>query len=204
MRPISKFVQELIFKRIKKRTDSAGQQLSCGTFQSTKDMKLHKYKKKPVVIEARQFKTNNAPNDDHMDSLVEWMNRETPVASHNSTDIFIQTLEGTMTASVGDYIIKGVRGEFYPCKMDIFSETYYAVGESGLSFGEAVDQMKSGNKVCRKGWNGKGMFIVMTTSTQSDEESMPYVTMFTASGQWQPGWNASTADIFATDWMVAE
>ena len=41
--------------------------------------------------------------------------------------IYIQTLEGTMLASVGDYIIKGVKGEFYPCKPDIFEATYEKV-----------------------------------------------------------------------------
>lgn len=55
-----------------------------------------KYRKKPVVIEAYQ-------TDKEMD---------------------IETLEGTMHASVGDYIITGVRGEQYPCKPDIFEQTY--------------------------------------------------------------------------------
>ena len=43
--------------------------------------------------------------------------------------IKIETLEGTMKASVGDYIIKGVNGEFYPCKPDIFEKTYEEVAE---------------------------------------------------------------------------
>lgn len=43
--------------------------------------------------------------------------------------MYIETLEGTMKASVGDYIIKGVNGEFYPCKPDIFEKTYEEVAE---------------------------------------------------------------------------
>lgn len=41
----------------------------------------------------------------------------------------IKTLEGVMTADIGDYIIKGVNGEFYPCKPDIFEKTYEEVKE---------------------------------------------------------------------------
>jgi len=41
----------------------------------------------------------------------------------------IKTLEGTMCADIGDYIIKGVNGEFYPCKPDIFEKIYEKVGE---------------------------------------------------------------------------
>lgn len=88
-----------------------------------------KYRKKPVVIDAVQFKTNNELRSPHMDSLINWINQESEkiMAYHNGTDIFIRTLEGTMKASVGDYIIKGVNGEFYPCKEDIFNKTYDAV-----------------------------------------------------------------------------
>jgi hypothetical protein len=93
------------------------------------------YRKKPVEIEARQFTTNNGPIE-HMDDLVAWMNEsgqpdryprltdDVPVARHDNTSIFINTLEGEHRADVGDYIIKGVKGEFYPCKPDIFEATY--------------------------------------------------------------------------------
>jgi len=51
----------------------------------------------------------------------------TGLAEHGMNFLEIQTLEGTMTASPGDWIIKGVQGEFYPCKPDIFEQTYEAV-----------------------------------------------------------------------------
>lgn len=90
-----------------------------------------KFRKKPVVIEARQFKTNNEPGPGapNMDELVLWMNqgKDSVVAWHNGTDIFIETLEDEMRASVGDWIIKGVKGEFYPCKPDVFELTYEPV-----------------------------------------------------------------------------
>ena len=66
-----------------------------------------------------------------MDAIVNWINQGKGPADrhawHNSTDIYINTLEGQMLARCGDYIIKGVQGEFYPCKPDIFLETYELV-----------------------------------------------------------------------------
>lgn len=85
------------------------------------------FKKRPVTVEARQFETNNARGDAHMDALVAWINGDgNKNAYHDGTDIFINTLEGIMTATVGDWIIKGVAGEFYPCKPSIFAQTYEA------------------------------------------------------------------------------
>ena len=88
-----------------------------------------KFRKKPVVIEARQFETNNEADEANMNDLVRWMNQgsATMQAWHNGTDIFIKTLDGEMRATVEDWIIKGVKGEFYPCKPEIFKATYEAV-----------------------------------------------------------------------------
>lgn len=87
-----------------------------------------KFRKKPVVIEAQQFVTNNesGPGAPNMDAIVLWMNqgRQEMLAWHNGTSIFIQTLEGTHRADCKDWIIQGVNGEFYPCKPDIFEKTY--------------------------------------------------------------------------------
>ena len=85
------------------------------------------YLKKPVVIEARQFITNNEVGSQQMDSIVDWINYGRLAgcgANHNGTDIYINTLEGVMRAECGDWIIKGVKGEFYPCKPEIFEATY--------------------------------------------------------------------------------
>ena len=89
------------------------------------------YRKRPVVIEARQFTTNNEAGSPQMDELVNWINqgRSTAGAWHNGTDLFIHTLEGEHRAIVGDWIIRGVAGEFYPCKPDIFKATYELVEE---------------------------------------------------------------------------
>ena len=78
-----------------------------------------KYRKKPVVIEAVQF-------DGTLQSL-EAMDIPEVSQELTSDTCQIETLEGVMTARKGDWIIKGVHGEFYPCKPDIFAATYEAV-----------------------------------------------------------------------------
>ena len=77
-----------------------------------------KYRKKPVVIEAIQWNGNNGEEIVNFVGLVGYTNGE---------NIIIPTLEGDMLASKGDYIIKGIKGEFYPCKPDIFEATYEEV-----------------------------------------------------------------------------
>lgn len=77
---------------------------------------MAKYRKKPVVIEAIQATLDN------VDELVEFC--EGNLKSHPLVGVVIETLEGKMNVSKGDYVIKGVKGEFYPCKPDIFEMTY--------------------------------------------------------------------------------
>lgn len=77
---------------------------------------MSKYKKKPVVIEAFKWQTDEAPKW--------WIDAEGTTIDVGTGSAFISTLEGIHEAKVGDYIIKGVRGELYPCKPDIFLETY--------------------------------------------------------------------------------
>lgn len=84
-------------------------------------MKMPKYRKKPVVIDAIQW---NGENWLEIDNFLGTYPHETFPAMGF---IEIETLEGIMTANLGDYIIKGVAGEFYPCKPDIFEKTYEAV-----------------------------------------------------------------------------
>lgn len=87
-----------------------------------------KFRKKPIEVWAMQFRTNNEDGSPNMDAIVNWINqgksKEELHAWHNGTNIFIDTLEGSMTAEVGDWVIRGVKGEFYPCKPDIFNMTY--------------------------------------------------------------------------------
>lgn len=95
---------------------------------------MTRYRKKPIEIEAVQY------TGDNVNEIAEFMHTSV-FALQISMDtalrmdgdyrwnkhIRIPTLEGTMTADCGDWIIKGVKGEFYPCKPDIFNETYEKV-----------------------------------------------------------------------------
>lgn len=83
---------------------------------------IQKYRKKPVVIEAIQW-------DGTYDNYVQIENWSYNVIKDitMSNSLIVPTLEGSITASIGDYIIKGVNGEFYPCKPDIFEKTYEKV-----------------------------------------------------------------------------
>lgn len=92
-----------------------------------------KFRKKPVVIEAVQY---DGFNKDEIDEFVGRQLGEYVIsdaawqvgAARPITKLVIPTLEGNMDAIMGDYIIKGVKGEFYPCKSDIFEQTYNRIG----------------------------------------------------------------------------
>lgn len=80
-----------------------------------------KFRKKPIVIEA--FKWTGGPNQTEDPVwIVEAI--KLGVVRIEYPNLYIQTLEGEMTASKGDWIIQGVQGEIYPCKPDIFEKTY--------------------------------------------------------------------------------
>lgn len=80
-------------------------------------MEVKKYVKKPIVIEAIQYTGENT--EDVVNFITD---RHCTIL--NDKRILINTLEGNIEASLNDYIIKGVQGEFYPCKPDIFKSTY--------------------------------------------------------------------------------
>lgn len=96
---------------------------------------MHKFRKKPVVIEAFQMTEarrwdnsewpnwlNTAWNKEIEEDGCFWCDKEPP-----HTRLYISTLEGPFKITFGDYIIRGVQGEIYPCKPDIFEATYEAV-----------------------------------------------------------------------------
>ena len=81
---------------------------------------MRRYVKKPIEIEAVQWTGDNRPEIWDFCSLCYF---NTDIES-GELKLMIQTLEGTMEASKGDFIIKGIKGEFYACKPDIFELTY--------------------------------------------------------------------------------
>lgn len=110
--------------------------------------------------------------------------------------------------------------------MFVFETSYKSSGE--LSFGHALVLAQEGFKIARKGWNGKNMFVAympaLNLPSYNTQEpgpkvndrtakyigkdtplnSLPYFAMFTAQGNWQPGWLASQSDMLANDWCIVE
>lgn len=104
--------------------------------------------------------------------------------------------------------------------VQLFNETYKEFipeDKEIKDFGWAIKQLKAGKKVARQGWNGKGMWIALMPALYLDKDiingrtkkhigegknldSQPYLVMWTATEQWQPGWLASQADVLAEDW----
>ena len=88
------------------------------------------FRKKPVVIEAMQLKYEAGG----VIAIIDWVaENNTIIRFDPARGLSIDTLEGVMHAEMGDWIIKGVKGEFYPCKPDIFDATYEP---EGLADGE--------------------------------------------------------------------
>lgn len=98
-----------------------------------------KYKKKPVVIEAVQYDGTDASYEEGLrftgGDLLWHKELKCPT---------IETLEGIMMVSIGDYIIKGIQGEFYPCKPDIFEATYDVYEVDGIQ----MDLLEDDGKIC--------------------------------------------------------
>ena len=75
------------------------------------------YRKKPILVEARQYTGDNFPE------LQDWSADHVELSDYRDDAICVYTPEGLLWFDEGDYVIKGVHGEFYPCQKDIFEET---------------------------------------------------------------------------------
>lgn len=197
---------------------------------------MKKYRKKPVVIEAIQLKVDN------FDEVCDFMGG-TPVPNHNPDfgidehgntnepylGVYIETLEGKMLASYGDYIIKGVNGEFYPCKPDIFEKTYDKADDSSvMCFGDAIEVLKQGGTVRRSGWNCKGLMVFKQVPAHIEGDIIPKMQSLPQSAKdlilkskgfvdytsqcliynenngRADSWVPSISDVFAEDWEIVE
>lgn len=88
---------------------------------------MGQFRSKQVVIEAVQFEGSEQSRA----RLFDWSGGALDVSTNNSNQMTIQTLEGAMLANPGDWIIRGLRGEFYPCKPDVFAAKYEAIDDTG-------------------------------------------------------------------------
>ena len=175
------------------------------------------FTKRPVTIEAFRW-TGDA---DQMEDPI-WILDATKAGLVFFLDghLHIKTLEGVHIANPGDWIIRGIKGELYPCKPDIFEATYDsavpAPEQPGpLAFSAVVAGLKLGRRFQRAGWNGKGMFIFLVPGSRFTVNREPllsilgegtevdyhgHVDMRTATGQIVP-WLCSQTDMLADDWM---
>jgi cell division protein FtsB len=110
-------------KRLAVRNGLCWTHLKFGGMLEPEEGRMQRFRKKPVVIEAVQFVGSNRQE---IVELVAAATNGVCVTSSLEGPLTIGTLEGNMTASIGDWVIRGVKGEFYPCKPDIFAATYEA------------------------------------------------------------------------------
>ena len=185
-----------------------------------------KFVKKRVVVEAVHWDGNKV--SETPDWILEALN--SGVLVRFGDKVQVRTLEGVMTASPGDYIIRGVDGELYPCKPDIFEKTYEKVEEGkeseNLNFGEVIEILKQGGLVRRKGWNGKGLFVIKQVPAHIESDVIPRMQSLPQSAKDRilkgkgfvdytsqcliynentgraDSWVPSVSDIFAEDWEV--
>ena len=85
---------------------------------------MTKYRKRPVVIEAMQYLNTK----EGVAEVLRFVKR--PIVGLFPDHLTVATLEGMMRANPGDWIIRGIQGEYYPCKPDIFDATYESVEET--------------------------------------------------------------------------
>lgn len=133
-----------------------------------------KYKKKPVIIDAFEFGAGVPENIEKW--AVEAVEKKIIeiVVEKEMTSLIVHTLEGNIKAAKGDYIIRGINGEIYPCKPDIFEKTY--VRADGLA--ECCETCKNfepvsnGDNACSKGYfnvDASNKYFCLIDKMQCDE-----------------------------------
>lgn len=186
---------------------------------------MGKFRKKPVVIEAitfEEFIQYGKEKGANIVSNMPWSfdYNGHPVTHENDECYLIPTLEGVHNFTPKDMLITGVQGEIYPCKIDIFEATYELseTKKSIFTFGEAVEALKNGKKVSRKGWNGSGMFLYLVQGSTfkvnrepllsiyeegTEIKYRPHIDLKTADGS-VATWSPSGSDALAEDWVIVE
>lgn len=152
---------------------------------------VKQFRKKPVVIEAVVWDGSNFEEvlefiygvnyKDKMD--VSFKEFETLRKNIIENGLNIDTLEGIMTASIGDYIIKGVNGEFYPCKSDIFEKTYEVVSDNDRTITIEVVKGIEGNSLYinnkrisgNKPWGGGRVLHVFKTTEKEIHKAIDFL-----------------------------
>lgn len=177
-----------------------------------------KFRKKAVVIDAVKY-------DGNYRCLDEFPFSEVMEFKVSKDGLIIPTLEGDMKASIGDYIIRGVKGEYYPCKPDIFEQTYELCDNIfSMDFSDTIKALKEGFSVSRYSWDGA--FIVKQIPAAIGESVIPKMQSLPDSAKAillrrndktikyvnqllkidkdnnADSWNPTPDDMFAEDWFI--
>ena len=159
------------------------------------------YMKKKIAVQAMVW-TGDNPED-----LKQFMEDQGYYFNDEDCGLYIETLEGDHKANTGDYIIKGVKGEFYPCKPDIFEMSYEEVTQKqaigyindewkrNRNFSTALDWLKQGAKTTRKEWKEMETYIYYDEKTEN--------TIYT-NGLTETEWIPTSSDILENDWEIYE
>ncbi|MDL2284877.1 hypothetical protein LJC19_07030 [Oxalobacter sp. OttesenSCG-928-P03] len=134
-----------------------------------------KYRKKPVVIDAYRLP---GAGEVLQDSFYEWCHDVGFVHYNSGRDetLVIPTLEGDMVASPGDWIIKGVAGEFYPCKHEIFMESYEALNGNGEGADPAIALLQKFRNVVCDGDSGAVLLYGVAAVIKPNAELIEVIT----------------------------
>lgn len=172
------------------------------------------YRKKPVVIEAYQYTGDNGL------TLKNWSKGaviESPVREPSEDDpcgayVQIKTLEGVMIGITGDYIIKGVNGEFYPCKPDIFDKTYETAEEVScdgikrLSFSQAFEFIKQDDDHYMRlhGWKPDVKIKVWSPwpVEKDNKREMTARFLYAESRFGRVPWKETMIELFSDEWEI--
>lgn len=124
------------------------------------------YRKKPVEVEAHKFEGSSTSAG----QIRKWMEtgvwKDSEIHTRDIKNLEIETLEGVMTVLPGDYVIKGVNGEFYPCKSEIFHATYDPLEETDREPGNyPAKAVRKGDEIM---YCGK-VYAIMNTGVMGED-----------------------------------
>ncbi|HDR9100043.1 TPA: DUF2829 domain-containing protein [Burkholderia vietnamiensis] len=200
---------------------------------------MAKFRKKPVTIDAITFdelvehgKASGAPLTNGMPWSFTYNGH---AITHERDDCYlIPTREGMHHMTPADMLITGVKGEIYPCKLEIFEATYDSAAAAQAptraptdndieaaacsDFGAALAWLKTGARVARAGWNGKGQFVYLVPAASypvqtgaakahfGESSLVPYNAYLALKGvdDTVSTWVPSVTDCLAEDWHVVE
>ncbi len=173
-------------------------------------------------VEVDAIKIESLTDDNKINELKEFIGG--PII-FSADGVIISTREGDVVAKIGDYIVKGLLGEIWPIAEDIFKVKYIPAGEDASNIvpdffciKTAIEQIKNGKPVARRGWNGDGMFLMYNPESKLTVDRLPlvgvykqgteihhnaYVTLHTADGNMSI-WSPSINDVLANDYYIVD